>query len=136
MSTKRQSSEPSPGVSLPSSHCSPGSTTPLPQRGQSGSAPSRAPSQSLSTSSRQEISNGSGGLAVGTWVQPETASQESSVQTFESSQLTSVVSQAPSAPALQNPARHLFSTSQLRAGFWQLPRKHASSVQGSPSAQS
>src|SRR6186713_1506043 len=96
-----QVSHPSNGLVLPSSHSSPGCTTPSPQIQQSESAESTAPSQSLSAVSVQETSAGSGGVTVAEWVQPKVGSHESSVQTLESSQLTAVVSHAPPELALQ-----------------------------------
>src|SRR5262245_53366027 len=122
MSTDLQRSQPSKGLSLPSSHSSGGWRTPSPQRGQSESAASTAPSQSLSVASVQETSRSSGGVTVGRWVQPKVGSQASSVQTLESSQLTATVSQEPPAAALQKPARHLSSTAQLSATLRHAPK--------------
>jgi hypothetical protein len=104
--------------------------------GQSESLVSTNPSQSLSCPSAQDTSVGSGGFCVGELLQPAMGSHESSVQTFESSQLTGVVAHAPPCAGSQKAARHLFSLVQLFGGLKQMFPVHASTVQSSLSEQS
>jgi hypothetical protein len=88
----------------------------------------------LSKPSAQETSLDSGGVVVAVWMQPAAASHESSVQKFESSQLTGATSQAPLES--QNPARHLSATAQSRGWFVHDPATQPSTVQAAPSSQS